>query len=85
CVGGELRFVRDMIKESALFKKNVLWFSTLVSKQGNLKEIYEALREVNAQQVKTIDMGQGNKSSRIVAWSYHTANRRKLWRQENQK
>jgi len=85
CVGGELRFVRDMIKESALFKKNVLWFSTLVSKQGNLKEIYEALREVNAQQVKTIDMGQGNKSSRIVAWSYHTANRRKLWRQGNQK
>ncbi len=83
CIGGELRFVRDMIKESALFKKNVLWFSTLVSKQGNLKDIYEALRAVNAQQVKTIDMGQGNKSSRIVAWSYHTANRRKLWRQEN--
>jgi 23S rRNA (adenine1618-N6)-methyltransferase len=83
CVGGEIRFVRDMIKESALFKKNVLWFSTLVSKEGNLKDIYESLRNVNARQVKTIDMGQGNKSSRVVAWSYHTANERKNWRRGN--
>ncbi|MBT6235295.1 MAG: 23S rRNA (adenine(1618)-N(6))-methyltransferase RlmF [Bacteroidetes bacterium] len=80
CVGGEIRFVRDMIKESALYKKNVLWYSTLVSKEGNLKDIYESLRNVKAQQVKTIDMGQGNKSSRVVAWSYYTAKERKQWR-----
>lgn len=81
CIGGELRFIKDIIKESALFKDNVLWYSTLVSKQSNLKEIYEALRGVKAQHVKTIDMGQGNKTSRVVAWSYHTAKERKKIRQ----
>ena len=82
CPGGELRFIKDMVRESADFKDNVLWFSTLVSKHGNLKDIYLALKKVDAIEVKTIPMGQGNKSSRIVAWSFKTSNRRKQWRRE---
>jgi len=79
CPGGELRFIKDMIKESIQFKNNVLWFSSLVSKFGNLKDIYLALKKAEAFDVKTIPLGQGNKSSRIVAWTYHTPNKRKEW------
>jgi len=47
-----------------------IWFTTLVSKQENLPLIYKALKNVNALQVKTIDMAQGQKISRIVAWTF---------------
>tara|TARA_B100001059_G_scaffold105877_1_gene105504 strand:- start:4720 stop:5679 length:960 start_codon:yes stop_codon:yes gene_type:complete len=82
CEGGELRFIKNMIKESKQFKKNVLWFTSLVSKHGNLKNIYLALRKIEAFDVKTIPMGQGNKSSRIVAWTYHNSHERKKWVRE---
>lgn len=80
CKGGELRFLKDMIAESINYKDQVLWFSTLVSKHGNLKDIYFALKKVEAHSVETIEMGQGNKSSRIVAWSFHSKAARKQWR-----
>lgn len=82
CEGGELRFIKNMIKESKQFEKNVLWFTTLVSKHGNLKNIYLALKKMEAFDVKTIPMGQGNKSSRIVAWTYHNSYERKKWVRE---
>jgi 23S rRNA (adenine1618-N6)-methyltransferase len=70
CKGGEKKFIKNMIKESKLFGKSCLWFTTLVSKEANLPAIYDALKLVNATTVKTIPMGQGNKVSRIVAWSF---------------
>ncbi|NNJ55973.1 MAG: 23S rRNA (adenine(1618)-N(6))-methyltransferase RlmF [Bacteroidia bacterium] len=82
CPGGELRFIKNMVKQSKKFDHQVLWFSTLVSKHGNLKDIYLALKKVEAYEVKTIPMGQGNKSSRIVAWTFHTTNRRRQWVRE---
>jgi 23S rRNA (adenine1618-N6)-methyltransferase len=79
CKGGEVKFIKDMVAESKEYKNQVLWFSTLVSKHGNLKDIYLALKKVEAQGVETIAMGQGNKSSRIVAWSFHSKAARKQW------
>ena len=70
CDGGENKFIQNMIRESEKFSKNCYWFSTLVSKQSNLKGIYKLLEKFDAHQVKTIPMGTGNKSSRIVAWSF---------------
>lgn len=70
CEGGELRFIQNMIRESQEFAHSVRWFTSLVSKQSNLKPIYKSLNKVQASKVKTIDMGQGNKISRIVAWSF---------------
>lgn len=70
CEGGELRFIQRMVSESYDFRNQVKWFSTLVSKHGNLKPIYESLRKVKVKKVKTVAMGQGNKSSRIVAWRF---------------
>jgi 23S rRNA (adenine1618-N6)-methyltransferase len=70
CEGGEAGFVSRMVAESAQRKKQVLWFSSLVSKEENLPAIYDALKKVGAHKVKTIDMAQGQKKSRIVAWTF---------------
>ncbi len=71
CDGGELAFIKKMITESEKFKNNSLWFTTLVSKKENLKEIYRALKKVDALEVKTIEMKQGQKLTRFVAWSFN--------------
>lgn len=68
CEGGEAAFITEMIKESSPI--NCKWFTTLVSKESNLPRIYKALEKAKPTQVKTIDMGQGQKKSRIVAWTY---------------
>jgi len=79
CEGGEARFVGDMIRESQRFSASCLWFSTLVSKESNLKNIYEALRKVRVAEVKTIPMAQGNKTSRIVGWTFLTQPEQGKW------
>ena len=68
--GGEAAFVSNMIKESKQFAESCLWFSTLISKEANLKQVDHELKRVEATEVKTIEMGQGNKISRIVAWTF---------------
>ncbi|WP_346861487.1 23S rRNA (adenine(1618)-N(6))-methyltransferase RlmF [uncultured Draconibacterium sp.] len=70
CEGGEKLFVRKMIEESVQFANSCVWFTTLVSKETNLPGIYKTLKKVKAKQIKTLNMGQGNKKSRIVAWSF---------------
>jgi 23S rRNA (adenine1618-N6)-methyltransferase len=82
CDGGEYRFVRNMVKESKKFGKACFWFSSLISKQSNVAAILKALDQDGAVQVKTIAMGQGNKSSRIIAWTFLTPEEQKLWRNE---
>lgn len=69
CRGGELAFILKMIKESVDFGNNCRYFSSLISKALNLPEIYNALDNVNAKNIKTIEIEQGNKKSRIVVWS----------------
>lgn len=80
CEGGEERFVRNMIRQSRQFKNNCFWFSSLISKQANLKSIYEALEKAEAFEVKTLPMGQGNKTSRIVAWTFLDKEQQKEWK-----
>lgn len=80
CKGGEIAFITQMIYESVKYPENVLWFTTLVSKKENLNTIYKLLKKVGATEVKTIDMAQGQKTSRIVAWSFLTENQQKDWK-----
>lgn len=79
CEGGEKRFINSMITESQAFSKSCYWFSTLVSKKENLKGIYQALRTAEVDQIKTINMGQGNKLSRIVAWTFLNTEEQEEW------
>ncbi|MEO1259557.1 MAG: 23S rRNA (adenine(1618)-N(6))-methyltransferase RlmF [Bacteroidota bacterium] len=77
--GGEQQFVTNMIQESRLFAKSCFWYSSLISKESNLKMIYAALKKANAVTIKTIAMGQGNKKSRIVAWTFLSPKLQKIW------
>lgn len=83
--GGEKRFVRSMIRESKQFSWSCLWFSTLISKQSNLKGVETLLETVGATAVRTIPMGTGNKTSRIVAWSFQNKLQAATWRDQRWK
>jgi 23S rRNA (adenine1618-N6)-methyltransferase len=83
CAGGEEAFVSRMITDSTHFANQCLWFTTLISKAASLPSVYRALKKANALQVKTIDMAQGQKKSRIVAWTFLNTNQQRAWRQEH--
>jgi 23S rRNA (adenine1618-N6)-methyltransferase len=68
--GGEAAFILKMIQESVAYQKNCLWFSSLVSRSVTLPLVYEELKKRNVANFKTIDLNQGQKKSRIVAWTF---------------
>ena len=70
CEGGELAFIQRMIKESVEFKQNVTWFTCLVSKSEHIKPIEKSLAYCKAAEINVVNMGQGNKLSRFVAWRF---------------
>ena len=70
CEGGELSFIYKMIQESILYAQQCKCFSTLVSKSSNLPMIYRALEKAGIKNIKTIEMAQGQKISRFVAWTF---------------
>jgi len=78
--GGEYQFIKNMIEESVLYSNNCLWFTTLVSKEKNLKNIYKLLEDIKAKEVKTLNIGTSNKKSRIVVWTFQTKEEQKNWR-----
>ena len=77
--GGELQFISNMIEESNFFKKQCLWFTTLVSKDANLKKIYQRIDNFKAKERRSLEIKTGNKSSRIVAWTFLNKEERKQW------
>lgn len=70
CEGGEAAFLAAMINQSRAFAEQCLWFSSLVSKKENLPAAKKALTRVGARQVRVIEMAQGNKVSRVLAWTF---------------
>lgn len=78
--GGEFAFITQMIYESAKYQKQCLWFTTLVSKKDNLKGIYRILEKVNAAEIRTVEMIQGQKTSRFLAWTFITKTQQKSWK-----
>ena len=79
CAGGEVAFIKKMITESVIHKKKVLFFSTLVSKKESLNAIYKHLKAVKPLEVKTLEMKQGQKVTRIVVWTFQTKKSQALW------
>jgi 23S rRNA (adenine1618-N6)-methyltransferase len=82
CEGGEIGFVTQLIKESTQSARQVLWFSTLVSKASNLPLIQSTLKKVGVFESRTVEMGQGQKQSRFVAWTFHDKAKQEAWRKE---
>lgn len=79
CDGGEARFLNKMIAESVHYQSQVCWFSSLISKKETLPGCYKSLDYFKAAEVKTITMAQGQKTSRILAWTFLDQARRGEW------
>ncbi|MCC4800290.1 23S rRNA (adenine(1618)-N(6))-methyltransferase [Enterovibrio norvegicus] len=79
CPGGEAAFIKRMIEQSATFKTQCLWFTTMVSKKENLPAINQALKAVKAKDIRTIEMAQGQKITRVVAWTFLNKEARDEW------
>ncbi len=67
--GGELRFLKRMIAESDPFRRQVGWFTTLVSKRGYLDTARHLLDRLPVE-MRILPLEQGNKKSRVLAWRY---------------
>mgnify|MGYP001045526285 CR=1 FL=1 len=68
--GGEKRFIGYMIKESTKYKEQIKWFTTLVSNKKNIPLLTKWIENEQAAEVKVLEMQQGNKISRILAWRF---------------
>ncbi|BDX04876.1 23S rRNA (adenine(1618)-N(6))-methyltransferase RlmF [Planctobacterium marinum] len=79
CKGGELAFIRNMVRESRHYQQQVAWFTSLVSKKDNVSPIKLALKKANAKQIKVVKMSQGQKISRFIAWSFLTPEEFTRW------
>lgn len=78
CKGGEIAFITNMINESVLYPSQVLWFTCLVSKKDNLPKLTALLKKHKAY-FKIIDMAQGQKISRMLAWTFIPQQNQKDW------
>ncbi len=81
CDGGEPAFLQRMINESRDYAAQVYWFTTLVSREAHLSALQRQLQQAGVVQSKVIPMAQGNKQSRILAWSFLTPAQQKVWQQ----
>jgi len=80
CEGGEAAFIRKMVQESGRRPRSCYWFTSLVSKKETLPGVYRALKTAGATDVRTIDMAQGQKKSRLIAWSFLNTAQQENWR-----
>ena len=77
--GGEKAFLHTYLYESSLFKTHCFWFTSLVSNKDLVKSMQKSLKKLGATKVKVINMQQGHKISRIVAWTFLTIAQQKDW------
>ena len=68
-----------LVEESVVFAQQCFWFSTLVSKKTTLPMLLKALRNIGALEVKTVNMAQGQKESRFVAWTFLDSKQQQDW------
>lgn len=70
CKGGEKLFIKKLIKESQVFSTQCRWFTSLISKIDNVKPAKKLLTKLGATDIREIEMAQGNKITRILAWTF---------------
>ena len=70
CKGGEHLFLKKLIRESQIYSTQCRWFSSLVSKGENVKPAKKLISKLGAVDSREIEMKQGNKVTRILAWTF---------------
>ncbi|KAL7501563.1 hypothetical protein ACHAWT_009757 [Skeletonema menzelii] len=83
CNGGEVSFVKNMIRESELYQDKCLWFTSLVSRKDNLPKIESIMNIKGKSRRKSgrrhMSIGSGHKSSTIIMWSFLDEKQRQEW------
>ena len=78
--GGEKAFLHNYLYQSSLYKNNCFWYTSLVSKKENVESMLASLKKLGATEIKTIPMHQGNKVTRIVAWTFLSNDEQNNWK-----
>jgi 23S rRNA (adenine1618-N6)-methyltransferase len=79
CPGGEIKFIARMVEQSIEFSDQCLWFTSLVSKKDNLQPLTRILGKAGVADFKVVEMAQGQKTSRFIAWTYIKKNHRSVF------
>lgn len=79
CEGGEKAFVSKMIIQSKDYAHQVLWFTSLISNKDNLRPLKKKLEKIGALEIKVVDMAQGQKISRFLAWTFMAPQQQQRW------
>ncbi len=78
--GGEKAFLHNYLYESSQYKQQCFWFTSLVSNVSHVKSMEASLKKLGATAFQVLDMIQGNKVSRVVAWSFLTKSEQEDWK-----
>lgn len=70
CKGGEQLFLKKLIRESQVYATQCRWFSSLISKSDNVKPAKKLISKLGAVDSREIEMRQGNKVTRVLAWTF---------------
>ena len=70
CEGGEIAFITRMIQESSALPWLCRWFTTLVAKSLHLPPLQRALERARPLESRIIELRQGQKIGRIIAWRF---------------
>lgn len=77
--GGEKAFLHNYLYESSQYKNQCFWYTSLVSKIEHVRSMQESLTKLGATDIKVMEMSQGNKASRVVAWTFLSKKEQKEW------
>ncbi|MBJ7879980.1 23S rRNA (adenine(1618)-N(6))-methyltransferase RlmF [Gelidibacter salicanalis] len=77
--GGEKAFLHTYLYESSQYKQQCFWYTSLVSNVNHVESMRASLKKLGATEFQVVDMIQGNKVSRIVAWSFLSAQEQNDW------
>jgi len=81
CKGGELSFIKNMIDQSQSYRSQVYFFTSLVSRKAHVPELLKALNRAGVAEKRVVEMQQGNKQSRFIAWTFLNSGQRNQWRE----
>jgi methyltransferase len=70
-IGGEVEFVKQMIRESVALKTRISWFTSLLGKKSSLYPILEYLQTVEPLVIESTTFTQGRNSRWAVAWTFN--------------
>jgi 23S rRNA (adenine1618-N6)-methyltransferase len=79
CPGGEKAFIETMIAESRMMRRQVLWFTSLVSAERHLDGLERSLQSAGAKAVRRLEIATGNKRARLLAWTFFDEKERRIW------